>query len=216
VDQVVEMARQWGEPGVLWQANPHHGTNPCAEIGLYSPTSSQTLRVRQVTHVSLELLERREHYERIGYEWTSGWSVCNLTEINAAKVKSREDFLEACKAAAHIGTLQAGYTHQGYLLLATKVILRQEALIGVSITGMCAAPELMFNPELLEEGARVCVEQNAKTAKAIGIKTASTGHHHQAKREHLNCGRYERRGSPLPRSPLHQAHEDRAGQSCLG
>ena len=172
VDHVVQMARQWGEPGVLWQANEHHGTNPCAEIGLF-PYIITDPKGEAVTHVSLELLERREHYERIGYEWTSGWSVCNLTEINASKIKSREDFLEACKAAAHIGTLQAGYTHQGYLLLATKVILRQEALIGVSITGMCSAPELMFDPELLEEGARVCVEQNAKTAEAIGIKTAS-------------------------------------------
>ncbi len=99
--------------------------------------------------------------------------MCKWPERNAAKVETRGQFLEACEAAAHIGTLQAGYTHQGYLLLVTKVILQQEALLGVSITGMCAAPDLMFDPELLEEGARVCIETNAKTAKAIGIKPAS-------------------------------------------
>ena len=172
VDHIVEMARQWGEPGVLWQQDPHHGTNPCAEIGLF-PYVVTDSKGEQVTAITLDLLQRREHYEARGYEFTSGWAVCNLTEINGAKVTSREDFLEACRAAAHIGTLQAGYTHQGYLLLATKVILKQEALLGVSITGMCAAPELLFDPELLEEGARVCIEQNIKTAKAIGIRTAS-------------------------------------------
>lgn len=172
VDSIVQLARQWGEPGVLWTRDPHHGTNPCAEIGLF-PYVITDSRGEQVTEITLDLLERREHYERIGYEWVSGWSVCNLTEINASKLKTRQDFLEACEAAAHIGTLQAGYTHQGYLLLVSKVILQQEALIGVSITGMCAAPDLMFDPELLEEGARVCIETNRKTAQAIGIKSAS-------------------------------------------
>ena len=172
VDQIVELAKQWGEPGVMWCANEHHGTNPCAEIGLF-PYVVTDPKGNQVTEITLDLLERREHFERLGYEWVSGWAVCNLTEINAAKIETREQFLEACEAAAHIGTLQAGYTYQGYLLLVTKVILQQEALLGVSITGMCAAPELMFDPELLEEGARVCIETNAKTAKAIGIKPAS-------------------------------------------
>ena len=172
VDHIVELARQWGEPGVMWCQNEHHGTNPCAEIGLF-PYLVTNVKGEQVTEISLDLLERRKYYESIGYEFTSGWSVCNLTEINGAKVKNRQDFLEACRAAAHIGTLQAGYTYQGYLLLASKVILQQEALLGVSITGMCAAPELLFDPELLEEGAQVCIEQNRKTAAAIGIKPAS-------------------------------------------
>ena len=172
VDHIVEMARQWGEPGVLWQRDPHHGTNPCAEIGLF-PYVVTDQKGEHVTAITLDLLERREHYEARGYEWFSGWAVCNLTEINGALIKTREDFLEACRAAAHIGTLQAGYTHQGYLLTITKKIMEQEALLGVSITGMCAAPELLFDPELLEEGARVCIEQNIQTARAIGIKTAS-------------------------------------------
>ena len=172
VEQIVELAKDWGEPGVLWQNAPTHGTNPCAEIGLF-PYLITDPKGELVRDVSLDLAQRREHYEAKGYEYTSGWSVCNLTEINAALVKSREDFLEACEAAAHIGTLQAGYTHQGYLLLATKVIMQNEALLGVSITGMCAAPELMFNPELLEEGARVCIETNKATAKMIGIRPAS-------------------------------------------
>lgn len=172
VDQILSLAREWGEPGVLWQANEHHGTNPCAEIGLF-PYVVTDKRGEHVEEITLDLLERRLDYEAQGYEFISGWAVCNLTEINADKIKTREDFLAACKAAAHIGTLQASYTHQGYLLLATKVILKQEALLGVSITGMCSNPELMFDPELLEEGARVCIEQNKKTAQAIGIKHAS-------------------------------------------
>lgn len=172
VDHIVELARQWGEPGVMWQANEHHGTNPCAEIGLF-PYVVTNVKGDQVTEITLDLLERREYFESIGYEFVSGWAVCNLTEINGALVKSRADFLEACRAAAHIGTLQAGYTYQGYLLLATKVIMQQESLLGVSITGMCAAPELLFDPELLEEGAQVCIDVNRETAEKIGIKPAS-------------------------------------------
>jgi ribonucleoside-diphosphate reductase alpha chain len=153
VDHIVELARQWGEPGVMWQANEHHGTNPCAEIGLF-PYIVTNVKGEQVTEITLDLLERREYFESIGYEFTSGWAVCNLTEINGAMIKSRSDFLEACRAAAHIGTLQAGYTYQGYLLLATKVIMQQEALLGVSI-------------------AQVCVDVNRETAEKIGIKPAS-------------------------------------------
>jgi len=172
VNKIVELAKQWGEPGVMWQRSAMHGTNPCAEIGLF-PFVVTDNKGEHVKEISLDMLDRREDYEARGFEFISGWAVCNLTEINGALVDSRESFLEACRAAAHIGTLQAGYTHQGYLLLATKVIMQQEALLGVSITGMCASPDLLFDPELLEEGARLCVEVNRETAKAIGIKPAS-------------------------------------------
>lgn len=172
VNTVVNMAKAWGEPGVAFFADPHHGTNPCAEIGLfpYSITSPHGL---PVTEITLKLLREREVMEAKGYHFQSGWAVCNLTEINGAMIKDDNDFYEACRAAALIGTLQAGYTEVGYLTRTTKLILEQEALIGVSITGMCAAPGILFDPEVLEEGARLCVAVNKQVAKAIGIKTAS-------------------------------------------
>jgi ribonucleoside-triphosphate reductase len=172
VDEVVEMAKAWGEPGVAFFASPMHGTNPCAEIGLF-PYTITTPTGQPVKEITLDMLSKREALEAKGYLFQSGWAVCNLTEINGALIKSKDDFLEACRAASHIGTLQAGYTNQGYLTRTTKMILEQEALIGVSITGMCAAPDLLFDPEVLEEGARLCVEVNREIAAKIGINTAS-------------------------------------------
>ena len=172
VDEVVEMAKAWGEPGVAFFASKRHGTNPCAEIGLF-PYWVQMPNGRNPEQITIDMLNRRDELESKGWLFQSGWSVCNLTEINGALCKSKEDFFEACRAAAHIGTLQAGYTHQGYLTRTTQLILQQEALIGVSITGMCSAPDLLFDAEVLEEGARICVETNQETAKKIGIKPAS-------------------------------------------
>jgi ribonucleoside-diphosphate reductase alpha chain len=75
-----------------------------------------------------------------GWIWRSGWAVCNLTEINMEKNQTEEKFFEACEAASYIGTLQAGYTETGYLGRVSKTIIEQEALIGVSLTGMHANP----------------------------------------------------------------------------
>ncbi|MFX6230679.1 hypothetical protein ABTF44_22035, partial [Acinetobacter baumannii] len=50
----------------------------------------------------------------------SGWQMCNLCEINGRKIKTKQDFATAAKAAAIIGTLQAAYTDFGYLGPVTK------------------------------------------------------------------------------------------------
>lgn len=101
-----------------------------------------------------------------------GVAFCNLTEINAEAAKSKTEFIQACKAAAVIGTLQAGYTDFPYLGPVTEKIVRREALLGVSITGWMNNPEL-FDPELLEEGADTVKKVNAAIAKLIGINQAA-------------------------------------------
>jgi ribonucleoside-diphosphate reductase alpha chain len=172
VEQVVEMAKQWGEPGVAFFPAEDMGTNPCAEIGLYPYRVEH--RGVPITHPTLSVIRNRELYHKqLGYHYNSGWAVCNLTEINAAKIKTAQRFFEACRAAAFIGTLQATYTDVGYLRSITQEIIQNEALLGVSITGMCETPELMFNPETLEEGARIAVVENQHVARLLGIKSAS-------------------------------------------
>ena len=172
VEQVVEMAKQWGEPGVAFFPAEDMGTNPCAEIGLYPYRI--THRGVTLTHPTLSMIRNRETYHnQRGYHYDAGWAVCNLTEINAAKIKTAERFFEACRAASFIGTLQASYTNVGYLSSITQEIIQSEALLGVSITGMCETPELMFNAETLEEGARIAVVENINAAKLLGIKSAS-------------------------------------------
>ena len=103
----------------------------------------------------------------------SGFSFCNLTEINGSRIKTREQFLDACKGAAILGTIQASYTNFKVLSPVSRKIAERDALIGVGITGMCENPEILFDPGLQEEGARVVKETNQKVADLIGINHAA-------------------------------------------
>lgn len=103
----------------------------------------------------------------------SGFSFCNLTEINGSRIKTREQFLDACKGAAILGTIQASYTNFKVLSPISRKIAERDALIGVGITGMCENPEILFDPQLQEEGARVVKETNRRVADLIGINHAA-------------------------------------------
>lgn len=103
----------------------------------------------------------------------SGVEFCNLSEINGAKAKTEEEFYEACKAASIIGTLQAGYTDIGYISDVSIDIIKKEALIGVSITGIMEYPEILLNPEIQKNGAKIVKEWNEKVASLIGINKAA-------------------------------------------
>lgn len=107
-------------------------------------------------------------------EWHSGWGFCNLVEINGGKVKTKEDFLEACEAAAIIATLQAGYTHFTPMLTKwSEKIAKRDALIGVGITGICENPDILLNPAIQREGAQRVVSTNKMVAELIGINSAA-------------------------------------------
>jgi len=106
-------------------------------------------------------------------EGNSGFQGCNLVEINGSAIDSMERFLSAAKAAALIGTLQAGYTKFPYLGEATEKIFRREALLGVSITGIMDSPEIILNPDNLKKAVDVIRETNQEIAKKIGINPAA-------------------------------------------
>ena len=171
IKRVVKLNQAWGEPGLYFTDSPDFGTNPCCEIGLY-PYFVQSAFGTHQKSLPLSITRNRRRLEDGGWVWRSGWAVCNLTEINMEKNRTRGEFLEACRAAAFIGTLQAGYTDTGYLGKVSKVIIEQEALIGVSLTGMYSNP-LSFDHSLLMEGALIVVETNERTSKEIGINSAS-------------------------------------------
>jgi intein/homing endonuclease len=103
----------------------------------------------------------------------SGWAFCNLCEINGKKCKTKEDFAIAARAAAIIGTAQAGYTDFEYLGQTTKNIADREALLGVSITGMMDSPEILFDPKIQREMAQLVVATNKEIAAKIGIRQAA-------------------------------------------
>lgn len=146
-DKVMVSVKDFGEPGFIWVDDLDSLYNPCVEIGLYSYTVTVVKR--------------------------SGFSVCNLTEINGGKSISREVFLHQCKIAAVLGTLQAGYTDFKFLSKETKEIVEREALLGSSITGWMNNPDILFDKDILKEGAELSKYWNGVVADMIGINHAA-------------------------------------------
>ena len=142
---LLESTKKFGEPGFVWTEHKDITVNPCVEIGMWPQTE----------------------------EGESGWQFCNLTEINGKKVKTKEAFFDACKAASILGTIQAGYAKFAYLGEATEKITQREALLGVSITGMMDNPDIIFDDEIQKEGAQLIRETNKKVAKLLGINQAA-------------------------------------------
>jgi ribonucleoside-diphosphate reductase alpha chain len=142
---IMKSTKDFGEPGFYFSENEEHGVNPCVEIGLLPKTE----------------------------DGRSGFQYCNLCEINGRWCDSEEKFLQACRAATIIGTMQAGYTDFTYLTKETKEICDREALLGVSITGIMDNPEILLNPEIQRKAAEECKIVNKKIAKLIGINPAA-------------------------------------------
>ena len=98
------------------------------------------------------------------------YSFCNLTEFNASDVESQEDLNERAKIAAFIGTLQAGYTDFHYLRPIWKRVTEEDALLGVSMTGVASNQVFKYN---LTEAAEEVLKENTRVAGIIGINTAA-------------------------------------------
>ena len=97
---------------------------------------------------------------------------CNLCEVNVSDIESQEDLNNRVKAAAFIGTLQAGYTDFHYLRDVWKRTTEKDALIGVSMTGIGSGTVLGYN---MKEAAKLVKEENERVAKIIGVnKSART------------------------------------------
>ena len=97
---------------------------------------------------------------------------CNLCEVNASDIESQEDLEARVRAAAFIGTLQAGYTNFHYLRPVWQRTTEKDALIGVSMTGIGSGTVLGYD---MKAAANVVKEENARVAELIGInKSART------------------------------------------
>ena len=144
--ELMHSVRQFGEPGFVWSDSTELIVNPCVEIGMW-PVDESTGK--------------------------SGWQACNLSTINCAKIKSEEDFIEACRAASIIGSLQAGFSSFPYLGETSENIVKREALLGVSMTGIMEQHEICLNPEVQKKGAKVVKEENKRITKIIGINQAA-------------------------------------------
>lgn len=147
-ENIFSSIKQFGEPGIIFSFHPDIVYNPCVEVSGYPQIE-------------------------IDGEIQYGWFFCNLTEINGSKIKNKEEFFDACRGASVLGTIQASYTSFKVLTEASRLIAERDALIGVGITGMCENPEILFNPEIQDEGARLVQKTNVKMAGIIGINPAA-------------------------------------------
>ena len=97
---------------------------------------------------------------------------CNLCEVNASDIESQEDFDKRVRAAAFIGTLQAGYTDFHYLRDIWKRTTEKDALIGVGMTGIGSGVVLGYD---MKKAAKAVKEENERVASLIKInKSART------------------------------------------
>jgi len=95
---------------------------------------------------------------------------CNLCEVNVSDIESQDDFNARVKAAAFIGTLQAGYTDFHYLREVWKETTERDALIGVSMTGIGSGAVLKYD---MSDAAKIVNKENARVAKLIGINKSA-------------------------------------------
>jgi ribonucleoside-diphosphate reductase alpha chain len=143
---LMQSVKEFGEPGFIWSESTEMIFNPCVEIGMWpiEEASGKT-----------------------------GWQGCNLSTINCSSVENEEDFYERCKAAAIIGTLQAGFTKMEYLGSTSEKIFEREALLGVSLTGTMEKHDLVLSEKTLTKGAKIAVETNKQISKKININQAA-------------------------------------------
>jgi len=98
------------------------------------------------------------------------YQFCNLTEVNVSDVESQDELNGRVKAAAFIGTLQAGYTDFHYLRDVWRRTTEKEALIGVSMTGIASGKVLGLDTK---EAAKVVKLENQRVAKLLDINMAA-------------------------------------------
>lgn len=152
-ERLVAMNDGDNDIGFVFMGHEDEMFNPCFEIGF-------------------------NFYESVVDRTQAVFQFCNLDEISASACSTstgkfdEEKFYRLCRTASIVGTLQAGYTDFPYLGKQTEFIVAEEALLGVSITGWMARPEL-FDAEILKKGAEIVKATNEEVAKIIGIKTAA-------------------------------------------
>jgi ribonucleoside-triphosphate reductase (thioredoxin) len=95
---------------------------------------------------------------------------CNLCEVNASDIESQEDFENRVKAAAFIGTLQAGYTEFHYLRPIWQRTTEKDALIGVSMTGIGSGTVLGYD---MTAAADIVKQENERVAELLGINVSA-------------------------------------------
>ena len=95
---------------------------------------------------------------------------CNLCEVNVSDVVDQHDLEERVKAAAFIGTLQAGYTDFHYLRPIWQRTTEKDALLGVSMTGIGSGVVQKLD---VKAATKVAKDENERIASILNINKAA-------------------------------------------
>lgn len=99
---------------------------------------------------------------------------CNLSEVVARAGDTKETLMEKIEFATILGTLQSSLTNFRYLSSKWKHNTEEEALLGVSLTGIYDCPYLLEStPEQLKELRDHAVKTNQTWAKKIGVNPSA-------------------------------------------
>lgn len=141
----IERTRQFGEPGFVFAEHEYTLFNPCFEISFLPVTE----------------------------DMVCGVQFCNLCSINGRMTNTVEKFRESVEVYTIIGTLQAGFTNFPYLNNASKKLTEEEALLGLSITGMMDNPDILLNKDIQKEMALFAIDINKEWSQKIKINQAA-------------------------------------------
>lgn len=98
---------------------------------------------------------------------------CNLSEIVLRSNDTRESFLQKVEIATILGTLQATLTNFRYLRKCWADNTQDEALLGVSITGVMDNTKISGDAELLAEARELSIAVNETWAAKLGINQST-------------------------------------------
>ena len=163
--------------GNWWELNPQRGR----------ANNSVVLKRGEVSKEEFDYIWKRVEESQAGEPglfWTNDYDLgtnpcceislksnqfCNLTTQNVSDVYTQSELNTRSRAAAFLGTLQAGYTEFPYLRDVWKQNTEEDALLGVSMSGIGSGAILSLN---LEEASKIAAEENSRVAKLIGINPA--------------------------------------------
>jgi ribonucleoside-triphosphate reductase len=103
---------------------------------------------------------------------------CNLTEVIVREGDDYHSLIRKCRLAAILGTMQASLTNFQYISSEWQKNCKEEALLGVSLTGILDNPMLYDSDtdtleQRLEDMRRTAISTNSEWAKQIGINPAA-------------------------------------------
>jgi hypothetical protein len=180
---VIDPQRALANNSAVYQERPEIGTFMDEWVSLYKSKSGERgifnrdASKRQVA----KLGDRRDPNYDFGTNPCSeiilrDREFCNLSEVVVRASDTPEDLIRKVRLAAILGTWQASLTNFRYISSEWKKNCEEEALLGVSLTGIL--DNAMLRSEnglevLLGHMKQAAIETNAKWAKKLGINPAA-------------------------------------------